>query len=93
MGAARTDGTVMAFGRSRNNSNSNGKKKNEAEHTSGARPSTEQTHQEGQTRRQKDQGGRKAHKAGRVKVNPNTANGRAAAAAKKAEKKKGTGRG
>lgn len=63
-----------------------------AEHTSGARGSTEQRHQDGQDRKQVDQQGEKSQKAGRRGFNANTRTGRQAAAAKKAaDKKQGRG--
>jgi hypothetical protein len=79
-------------GNSSNNNQKKDEKKGEAEHTKGKRPSTQEQHQTGQSRKKKDQGGEKGD--ARRRPNPNTANGRAQIAAqKKAEKKQGRGRG
>jgi hypothetical protein len=80
------------FGRSSSSGSGGGnKKKNESEHVQNQSESNRNRHEEGKTRKQGDQGGRKAHKAGRVKTNPNTRNGRAAAAELKKKGKGGRG--
>ncbi|GEM_PF-3131768 len=43
----------------------------ETEHTKNSRPSTEEAHENGQARKQKDQGKEKKEINGRYKVNPN----------------------